>query len=112
MLQEDIRTKRPTIPLNDPPDAPKKLCDSPDFKWYLIDQINIYGKNLPSPKRFLMVREWPENGLTQARSIRSEIISATMTIGHNQLIINDISTLIESTYKYFTETIPKKNDYC
>jgi hypothetical protein len=98
-LQEDIRTKRPTISLNDSPDASKKLCDSPDFKWNLIDPINNSGKFCPSPRRFLSVSEWPGNEIAKARSIRSEMKLSTMFIGYNYLIYYGILWFVESTYK-------------
>jgi hypothetical protein len=101
-VQEDIRTMRPMISLNDPPDALKKLCDSPDFKWYLIDRINNSGIFWPSPKRFQMEKKRPGNGLAKDRSIRSEIKSSPLLVGYNYLNFIDIFTIIESTYYYST----------
>ncbi len=93
--------KRPLIPSNDPPEAHKNPCNPPDFKWHFIDQINISGQFSPSSKRFLSVREWPENGLAKVRSIRSEINLSHTFISYNYLILNNISIIIECTYQVF-----------
>ena len=89
---------RPTIPLNDPPDAPKYSAIhliSNDTK---SSQRNFSGEFCPFLKRFLMGIKRPGNGLAKNRSIRSEINSFPKPIGHNYLNINDIFTLIECTY--------------
>jgi hypothetical protein len=100
VLQLVLFPKSPSIPLNDPPNVPKNHCNLADFKWYLINPRIISGKFSPSSKRFLWVRERRRDGSEKVLSIRSEINSSPIPIDHNYLIINDISILIESTYKF------------